>query len=108
MEEKKLWEMLIPEKYLKSKQFNLWQQLIHEISGGITILSTAKGTWISPNGELLNDAMIPVRFIATETEAQTIAELSLVYFEQQAIMYYKISDQPLIIYKNNSNTQSKK
>lgn len=99
MDEKKLWEMLIPENYLKTKQFTLWQELVHDISGGITILSTAKGTWISPKGDLLKDAMVPIRFIATEVEAQTIAELSLVYFEQQAIMYYKISDQPVIIFR---------
>jgi len=35
--------------------------------------------------------MIPVRFVASEEQADQIASMTLLYYEQLSVMYYKIS-----------------
>jgi hypothetical protein len=64
---------------------------VRAISGGLTVLPPARGQWIDGDNQLWTERMIPVRFVATEEEADQIAEMTKGYYEQQAVMYYKIS-----------------
>jgi len=64
-------------------------------------MAPARGQWINPNtGELFNERMIPVRIIATKEEIDKVIDLTLVYYDQLAVLCYKISDEVIIKYRN--------
>ena len=67
-----LWEVLVPTVRNNGKPYHtryhrVWDAKIRKISGGLTILSAAKGQWIHQNS-LYSERMIPVRIIATRKE----------------------------------------
>jgi hypothetical protein len=51
----------------------------------------SRGQWIDGDENLWTERMIPVRFVATEEQADEIALMTLRYYEQLSVMYYKIS-----------------
>lgn len=98
-----LWEILVPtEKRLEPGKFyttryhRVWDAQVREITGGLTILTPAKGQWISPSGELFVERMIPVRIAATREQIDKIIDLTLVYYDQLAVMCYKVSDEVIV------------
>ncbi len=100
-----LWEILVPTvrpngKPISTRFHKVWDEKVHAISGGMTVLTPTKGQWISPDGELFIERMIPVRIVATREEIELIIDLTIVYYEQQAILAYKISDEVILRYKN--------
>jgi len=94
---KKVWEILVPTVRNDGRPFRLrfhkvWDQHVRSISGGMSIVSPVKGQWIDPEaGDLYEERMIPVRFVATDEEARELALHTKTYYEQKAIMYYCIS-----------------
>lgn len=100
-----LWEILVPTvrndgRYIKVRFHRVWDNKIRSISGGLTICPVAKGQWVSPNGILFSERMIPVRIIATEEQISNIIDYTMKYYEQEAILAYKISDQVILRHKN--------
>jgi hypothetical protein len=107
-ESKGLWEILLPTvyrtktqkdgspKYYTTKFHKVWDKKIRSISGGLTVTSAVKGQWISPEGELFVERMLPVRIIASKSEMDAIVDYSLKYYDQLAILAYKISDQVIL------------
>lgn len=98
-----LWEILVPTVSNEGKPFRVryhkvWDKKVREISGGLTILQPAKGQWISDSGELFSERMIPVRVLATKDEIHQIIDYTLKYYNQLAVLAYKISDE--VILKN--------
>lgn len=98
-----LWEILVPtEKRLEPGKFyttryhRVWDAEVRKITGGLTILTPAKGQWVSPSGELFVERMIPVRIAATHEQIDKIIDLTLVYYDQLAVMCYKISDEVIV------------
>lgn len=91
-----LWEILVPTildgKPIRTRFHRVWDQHVREISGGLTILTPAKGQWISPCGELFVERMIPVRLVCSQEQIETIADFTAKYYRQQAIMFYRVSD----------------
>tara|TARA_Y100000034_G_C6896119_1_gene413180 strand:+ start:1905 stop:2099 length:195 start_codon:yes stop_codon:yes gene_type:complete len=57
---------------------------------------TTKGEWISPDGVLFRERMIPVRICCTEEQIEKIADMTAKYYEQEAIMYYTVSNYVVI------------
>jgi len=99
-----LWEILVPTVRpngapIRLRFHRVWDQKVREISGGLTILQPARGQWVSPSGELHAERMIPVRIACTEQEMQAIAKMTLDYYEQQAVFYYKVSDEAYILHR---------
>jgi hypothetical protein len=91
-----LWEILVPcvrndGRPIRARYHRVWDKTVRAISGGLTIMPPSRGQWLSPDGELFNERMIPVRFVATEEEADKIAAMTVGYYEQQSVMYYKVS-----------------
>lgn len=94
-----LWEILVPTvrsfgenpKFYTTRYHRVWDKKVREISGGLTILSPTKGQWIH-KGEFYEERMIPVRICCTSLEIEKIADMTAVYYNQKAVMYYKISD----------------
>lgn len=92
-----LYEILVPTvredgKPIRERFHRVWDRKVREISGGLTILTPTKGQWVSPDGELFVERMIPVRVMCTEGDIEKIADLTAAYYAQKAVMYYRISD----------------
>lgn len=120
--EKLMWEILVPtEKRVKTavplsdpdccpgewsrwqkrnsysiRYHRVWDAKVREITGGLTILTPAKGQWVSPDGELFAERMIPVRIVATRDQINKIIDLTLEYYDQLAVLCFKISDEVII------------
>jgi hypothetical protein len=104
-----MWEILVPTirndgRPFRTKFHQIWDENVRKISGGLTVFPPAKGQWISPDGELFTERMIPVRIIATREEIDQIVDLTGKYYDQLAILAYKISDE--VILREFTNTSS--
>ena len=92
----KLWKILVPASGNNGKDFTYehhkaWDAFVRSLTGGVTILKTAKGQWVSPNGQLYNDRMIPCEINCTKRQIIEIALFTKKHYEQEAVAYYKIS-----------------
>lgn len=95
-----LWEILVPTVRNDGRPFRLryhrvWDARVRAISGGQTVMPVAKGYWLSQD-QLYAERMIPVRVLATREEIEMIVEMSLDYYDQLAILAYKISDEVIM------------
>ncbi len=93
-----LYEILVPTvrpsgKPIRTKSHRVWDAKVREISGGLTVLTPAKGQWVSPDGELFAERMIPVRIMCEPKQIEQIADMTAKFYEQLAIMFYKVSDE---------------
>lgn len=105
MEAKCLWEILVPTvrndgRPFRTRYHRVWDSKVRAISHGLTIMPVAKGQWVY-QGRLFAERMIPVRILATREEIQKIAEMTVKYYDQQAVMVYRISDEAMIVHKEN-------
>lgn len=96
-----LWEILVPTirsngSFIRTRFHRVWDSKVREITGGLTILPPAKGHWVSPDGGIFEERMIPVRIMATMEQMKKIAVMTKSYYEQEAVMYYRISDVVII------------
>ena len=102
---KLMWEILIPtvrpntdgKKFFKLRYHKIWDARVRHITGGLTIMTPTKGQWVSPHGALFEERMIPVRIVATRTEIDEVLNMTLVHYEQEAVLCYKISSE--VIFK---------
>lgn len=96
--QKYLWEILVPTvrrkdgKPLRTRFHRVWDSKVREMAGGLTVLSPVKGQWVSPDKELFSERMIPVRIACTEAQIDRIADMTAEYYDQLAVMYYRIAD----------------
>ena len=101
---KQMWEILVPgsrgDRNISYDHHKAWDEKIKEIAGGLTVLKTAKGEWISPSGKLHKDRMIPVRISCTRKEIEEIIDITLTHYNEEAVMAYKISEEVIIKHKN--------
>ena len=112
MENKYLWEILVPtvmdrenregkllkDRPIKIKHHKVWDKKVQDIAGGLTIMRPAKGYWESPSKELFVERMIPVRIFCTEDEINSISDFTASHYNQEAIMFYKVSEKVTIKY----------
>jgi hypothetical protein len=97
-----LWEILVPtmrradNKPYRTRYHRVWDTKVREISGGLTVLAPAKGQWVSPDGVLFTERMIPVRIIATREQMEQIVDMTLKYYDQLAVLAYKVSDEVIL------------
>lgn len=91
-----LWEILIPAtrptgQQIKSHFHRTWDKKVRKIAKGLTIMQPVRGQWVSNDGKLFLDKMIPVRIACTESAIHQIADFSAEYYNQKSIMYYRLS-----------------
>lgn len=102
---KQLWEILVPASYGKTR-FTMehhwaWDAFVEELTGGLTVMRAAKGTWISPEGDKYLDRIIPVRIAVDNSETlQKIIDFTITHYKQEAVMAYMISEHVIIKHKN--------
>ena len=103
-ETKSMWEILVPTqlncgKPIRTRQHREWDSRVRRISGGLTILSPAKGQWVSKEGELYSERMIPVRIVCTREQIEKIISITMDFYEQLAVLAYKVSDEVILRHK---------
>lgn len=101
MENKVMWEILVPTisnegKPFKTRYHRIWDIKVRNIAKGLTILTPAKGQWLSNEGDLFSERVIPVRIVCTREEIEKIIDITMVYYNQLAILAYKISDECIL------------
>jgi len=100
-----LWEILVPTvrpdgRPIHTRFHKVWDEKVRVISGGLTILQPAKGQWVHPEeGTLLAERMIPVRIMCTRHEIEQIIDITLEYYDQVAVMAYRVSDIVILKYR---------
>lgn len=101
---KELWEILVPTvrndgKPIHTRFHKVWDKKVYAISGGVTIMAPSRGKWVAPDGVLFEERMIPVRVVATREEINKIVDMTVSYYEQLAVLAYKISTEVILRHK---------
>lgn len=96
-----MWEILVPTvrndgRPIRTRFHRVWDKKVYEITGGLTIMMPSKGRWLAPDGKLFAERMIPVRIAATRDQIEKIVDLTLEYYEQEAVMTYKVSTEIIL------------
>ena len=98
-----MWEILVPASNNKDKfsykHHKAWDKEVTRIAGGVTILKTGKGEWISPVGKLYKDRIIPCRVLCTKEQIEEIIKFTISHYKQEAVLAYKISDDVILKFK---------
>lgn len=98
-----LWEILVPasnnDEKFTYEHHKVWDAFVKKITGGITIMKTAKGEWVSPNGKVYVDRMIPCRIVCNEEQISEIVDFTIEHYSQEAVLAYKISNNVILRYK---------
>ncbi len=105
-----LYEILVPTIYgdtlkpIRTVHHKQWDKYIQSITGGLTILSSARGKW-THEGVEYPEKVIPVRVMISgcdETDVclqlQKIVHFTLSHYRQKAVMYYMVSSQVHVVY----------
>ena len=92
----KLWRIYLPANDNNGFEFSLehhqkWDEYVHNLVGGVTIMKSAKGQWISPHGKLYIDIMIPCEINCFKSQIKQIARFSIEHYNQEAIAYLPLS-----------------
>lgn len=99
LSQKMLWEVLVPTVRNDGRPFRtcyhrVWDEKVRNVSLGLTVMPPSiSGQWISPEGDLYKERMIPVRIVATEAEIREIVTMTRRYYDQEAILYFLVSPQ---------------
>lgn len=101
MIDRPLWEILVPTtrndgRPIRTRFHRVWDEKVRSVSGGLTILTPAKGQWMNPEGQLFTERMIPVRILASRSEIEQIVDMTMEYYDQEAVLAYKISDEVIL------------
>lgn len=97
-----LWTILVPTvrkgRPVRTRSHRVWDAKVRSITGGLTILQPAKGQWVAPDNTLFVERMIPVVVACTLEQIDRIADFTAKFYDQRAVMYWKISD--LVVVKH--------
>jgi hypothetical protein len=97
-----MWEILVPTVFndgrpIRTRYHRKWDEKVRALTGGMTILPAAKGQWVSSDGNLFKERMIPVRIMTERKTMQEIAQMTMDHYEQLAVMVYRVSDDAFIV-----------
>ena len=105
-----LWEILVPASNNKDKEFTYehhkaWDEFVKNLTGGVTVMKTAKGQWVNSNGQLYLDRMIPCRIICTKEQIIKIIDFTIQHYDQEAVLAFKISNTVIMRHKNEAEIE---
>lgn len=106
-----LWEILVPTTHqngtvIDVQHHKIWDEKVRKVAGGLTIFHPAKGNWISPDGELFAEKMIPVRVACVRAHIQAIADMTAEHYQQEAVMYNLVSADVVIKHYNGTTADN--
>jgi len=104
MTDKELWEIFVPTmrpdgRPIRTRFHRVWDQEVEKISGGLTVYHPAKGRWVHKE-QIFEERVIPVRIMCTEAEINKIVDFTLTYYEQIAVMAYRVSDKVILRHRD--------
>lgn len=93
---KALWEILVPCQYndgtpVRTKHHKAWDEKVRRVTGGLTIMKPSKGQW-EHEGKVYVDRTIPVRILCTDAQLKKIIPMTMLHYEQLAVIAYVISE----------------
>lgn len=102
---KTVWQIMVPcvrndGRPIRARFHRVWDKRVKEVSGGMTIHLPSRGKWVSPEGTLYEERMIPVTFIATREEAMDIVKYTITYYDQEAVLCYQIATDYILLNKS--------
>lgn len=105
MEKPGMWEILVPTvrndgRPFKTRYHRVWDKKVYAITNGLTIMTPSRGKWVSPIGKLFEERMIPVRIMATKSQIDEIVDFTLEYYDQLAVLAYRISEEVILKHKS--------
>lgn len=100
MESRNLYEILVPCTWndgtpVRTRHHKEWDKRVRKITGGMTVLRPGKGQWVHEN-DLYEERVIPVRLFCFQSDMEEVANVTIQHYEQEAVMYYQLSDWALI------------
>lgn len=100
-----MWEILVPTmrndgRPIRTRFHRVWDEKVRKITSGLTILPVSKGQWVSPSGELFLERMIPVRIACRRCEIEEIIQMTIKYYEQEAVLAYLVSETVILRFSN--------
>jgi hypothetical protein len=98
-----LWTVLVPATYPDGQEIDvfthrLWDERVRTLVGGLTIMKPVKGEWVSLDGDIFREQMIPVLVACTEDQLDQVIGLVAEFYQQQAVMAYRTSDKCKIVH----------
>lgn len=98
----KLYEILVPCRWndgvpIRTKHHREWDRQVRAVSGGLTIQKPAVGQWVD-QGELYKERVIPVRIACSAEDIAKIASITIVHYQQLAVMYHLVSEEAEIVF----------
>jgi hypothetical protein len=99
----KLYEVLVPTIYgdtlkpIRTKHHKNWDNFVKKVSGGLTLMTPAKGQWVYENKNF-DERVIPVRIMCSDTDIKKIINFTIKHYRQKSVMYYVISNECYIVY----------
>jgi len=102
-----LWEILVPTQLndgfkIKIEHHKKWDDFVQKITNGLTIQKTSKGIWINQKDIKYEEKMIPVKIACTKRQIQKIADFTAEHYQQEAVIFYKVSREVYIFNYNYS------
>lgn len=94
-------EVLPAQQYYSTRYHRVWDAKVRAITGGLTVMQPVNGQWVAEE-ELFKERMIPVRIVATRDQIEQIIQMTLVYYDQLAVLCYKLSDEVILSYRSNT------
>lgn len=106
----KLYEILVPTmmdgKPVRTRHHKEWDKFVRRLSGGLTVLKPAKGQWITPEGSLCEERVIPVKVVCTAEEMDVILNHTLRHYRQRVVLAYELSNN--VIFKKEVDAPARK
>jgi hypothetical protein len=101
---KEVWEILVPctkpnGKPNSTRFHRVWDDKVKIITGGLTVCEPTKGQWVAPTGETVSERMIPIRIVCTRYQIDKIVDMTIEYYDQEAVLAYKISNEVILRYR---------
>lgn len=102
MPERNLYEILVPCQWndgtpVRTRHHKAWDEKVRRVTGGLTIYQPAKGQW-EHEGELFAERMIPVRVLATPEQMAKVVDITMVHYEQLAVLTYIVAIAATIVH----------
>lgn len=97
-----LWKIYVPECWpdagiIPLEHQKAWDKKVCDIAGGLTLLQREEGRWVDNVGGLQPDKMIPVQVACSRSCIFEIAEMTKVHYKQEAVFFYKVSDEAWVV-----------
>jgi len=97
-----MWEIFVPTSdrngaLIPTAYHQRWDEQVSKIVGGVTLTNAVKGRWVSNTSDaIVKEKIIPVRVAATEKQIDEILDITVEFYNQEAVLCYLVSDRVIL------------